>query len=441
MAAGSKISPRSNRLSAYSWKETSTKAEDWLPVLPRQEDLFRRSPGGAYQAQYNLPSNAATFGGNRMMAWEYGPSGHISLERVNSWLASLEQACIPPPDTIEFVNAYGNVVKMVRQPYEKKNPHNWSTKESSSSFSSPPPHSRTPMRNFLVKYSKSKTSLKEKGKSKALTTDEEKPFVLNKSKLTDEEECVVKQLVQRVSKAVDTVNAHKHEHPELNRVISEALEGNTWYNKPSLATKDLWLQDIGYPISNKTIAHPQKLEQLCKNQQNRKVTTINMPISNDIVNRFKEMDASADTILTQWNREETRPARAVGVPDILVNLREIGWVNHNPETPIWQIPRYCYLTAISDEGLQLGKWSSYPTIYSLSRFYGTWRRNVGFDIKDTENRQFHICLNPTGLGWARIDRLANSSLSYKCVGGEGLTSSIKMLDGTNYQEWAQKLEA
>ena len=96
---------------------------------------------------------------------------------------------------------------------------------------------------------------------------------------------------------------------------------------------------------------------------------------------------------------------------------------------------------ISDEGLQLGKWSSYPTIYSLSRFYGTWRRNVGFNIENTENRQFHICLNPTGLGWARIDRLANSSLSYKCVGGEGLTSSILMLDGTNYQEWAQKLEA
>ena len=66
---------------------------------------------------------------------------------------------------------------------------------------------------------------------------------------------------------------------------------------------------------------------------------------------------------------------------------------------------------------------------------------MGFDIGDTNNGQFHIHLNPTGLGWARVDRLANSSLSYKRVGGEGLTSSIKTLDGTNYQEWAQKLEA
>ena len=80
VAAGSKISPRSSRFSAYSWKETSTKAEDWLPVSPCQEDLFWRLPGGAYQAQYNLPANAVSSGGHRTMAWEYGPSGHISLE-------------------------------------------------------------------------------------------------------------------------------------------------------------------------------------------------------------------------------------------------------------------------------------------------------------------------------------------------------------------------
>ena len=283
------------------------------------------------------------------------------------------------------------------------------------------------MRNFSIKYSKSKISSKGKGKSKALTTDEEKPFVLNKSKITDEEECVVKQLVKRVAKAIDTMNAHKSEHPELDKVISQALEGNTWYNRPSLATKNLWLQDIGYPISNTTIARPQNQEQLYNNQLNCKVTMINMPTLDDIVNCFKELDTSADTISKRWNREDLKPARAAGVPDILVNLREIGQVNHNPETPIWQIPRYCYLAAISDEGLQQGNWSLYPTIYSLSRFYGTWRRNVGFDIEETANGQFHIRLNPTGLGWARIDRLANSSLSYKCVGGEGLMSSIKCL--------------
>ena len=29
------------------------------------------------------------------------------------WLASLNEASIPPPDTIEFVNTYGHVDKMV----------------------------------------------------------------------------------------------------------------------------------------------------------------------------------------------------------------------------------------------------------------------------------------------------------------------------------------
>ena len=260
------------------------------------------------------------------------------------------------------------------------------------------------MKNFLVKYSKSKTSLKGKGKTKALTTDEEKPFIPNKSKLTDEEECVVKQLVKRMTGAVDTIQAHKNEHPELDRVISQALEGNTWNNKPSLATKNLWLRDIGYPISNKVIAHPQNEEQLYKNQLNRKVTTNTLPTLDNIVNQFKEMDTKADTISEQkeyrlgkfkkadmltgdWNREDLRPARAAGVPGILVNLREIGQVNHNQETPIWQIPGYCYLAAISDEGLQMGKWSSYPTIYSLSCFYGTWKRNVGFDIHRRYRKQ------------------------------------------------------
>ena len=107
------------------------------------------------------------------------------------------------------------------------------------------------MRNFLVKYTKPKVS--SKGKGRAISTDEEKPFTF-KSKITDKEECVIKQYAKKATKAVDKLHAHKNEHPELEKVISQALEGNTWYNKPSLATKDLWLRDIGYPIFNKAIA-------------------------------------------------------------------------------------------------------------------------------------------------------------------------------------------
>ena len=47
-----------------------------------------------------------------------------------------------------------------------------------------------------------------------------------------------------------------------------------------------------------------------------------------------------------------------------------------------------------------------------------------------------------GKGWTEIDRLANQALTrYLRIGGEGLTSKLKEFDGTNYQEWASKMEA
>ena len=47
-----------------------------------------------------------------------------------------------------------------------------------------------------------------------------------------------------------------------------------------------------------------------------------------------------------------------------------------------------------------------------------------------------------GEGWTEIDRLTNQALTrYLRIGGEGLTSKLKEFDGTNYQEWASKMEA
>ena len=47
-----------------------------------------------------------------------------------------------------------------------------------------------------------------------------------------------------------------------------------------------------------------------------------------------------------------------------------------------------------------------------------------------------------GEGWTEIDQLANQALThYIRIGGEGLTSKLKEFDGTNYQEWASKMEA
>jgi hypothetical protein len=44
-------------------------------------------------------------------------------------------------------------------------------------------------------------------------------------------------------------------------------------------------------------------------------------------------------------------------------------------------------------------------------------------------------------GWARIDALARSSMSNWQIGGEGLSVSLSSFDGTNYQQWANRIEA
>jgi hypothetical protein len=44
-------------------------------------------------------------------------------------------------------------------------------------------------------------------------------------------------------------------------------------------------------------------------------------------------------------------------------------------------------------------------------------------------------------GWARIDALAKSSMSNWQITGEGLSASLPSFDGTNYQQWANRIEA
>jgi hypothetical protein len=44
-------------------------------------------------------------------------------------------------------------------------------------------------------------------------------------------------------------------------------------------------------------------------------------------------------------------------------------------------------------------------------------------------------------GWARIDALTRSSMSNWQIGGEGLSASLPSFDGTNYQQWANRIEA
>ena len=94
-----------------SWCETWMKAEDWLPVPKGQEDILQRGLGAGFRAQYRHPLKVIVDVDE--MASSHGAFGSMQMEQVNTWLASLESASIPLPDTIEFVNAYKCVDKMI----------------------------------------------------------------------------------------------------------------------------------------------------------------------------------------------------------------------------------------------------------------------------------------------------------------------------------------
>ena len=108
---GAKISPRLKTSPLPSWRETWTKAEDWLPVPKGQEDVLWRGLGAGFCAHYGYPLEVIVDVDE--MASSHGTFGSMWTERVNKWLTSLNEASIPPPDTIEFVNSFGCVDKMV----------------------------------------------------------------------------------------------------------------------------------------------------------------------------------------------------------------------------------------------------------------------------------------------------------------------------------------
>ena len=111
---GAKISPRLKMSPLPSWRETWTKAEDWLPVPKGQEDVLRQGLGPGFHVQYGYPLEVTVDVDE--MASSHGTFGSMWMERVNRWLADIRDTCIPLPDTIEFVNSFGRVDKMVRIP-------------------------------------------------------------------------------------------------------------------------------------------------------------------------------------------------------------------------------------------------------------------------------------------------------------------------------------
>ena len=93
----------------------------------------------------------------------------MQMEQVNTWLTSLLLASVPPPDTIEFINAYGSVDKMIRLPPKQTNVPKRTYKKSAPSPSLPPKCPWQSSSEFPIR------DRKGKGKAKSLS-DEDREF-------------------------------------------------------------------------------------------------------------------------------------------------------------------------------------------------------------------------------------------------------------------------
>ena len=110
--------PRLETSPLPSWNETWTKAEDWIPVPKGQEDVLQRGLGAGFCAHYGYPLEVVVDVDE--MASSHGTFRSSQMERVNMWLARLNETSIPPLDTIDFVNSFGRVDKMVHIPPKKQ---------------------------------------------------------------------------------------------------------------------------------------------------------------------------------------------------------------------------------------------------------------------------------------------------------------------------------
>jgi hypothetical protein len=158
---GAKYTPRSLSLLPCSWCETSMTAKDWLPVPKDEEDIFRWRLGAGFRAQYG--TSREVYGEVDGMASGDGAFGTTRMgveERVNSWLTSLYKNSIPAPDTIEFINAYGQVDKMYQLPKKTK-----ASQRASKKSSPPPPSPPKPFQTSSSEFPSRKTKKDIKGKS------------------------------------------------------------------------------------------------------------------------------------------------------------------------------------------------------------------------------------------------------------------------------------
>jgi hypothetical protein len=130
-----------------------------------------------------------------------------------------------------------------------------------------------------------------------------------------------------------------------------------------------------------------------------------------------------------------------------VNLQTWGNVKHSQQNPLWEVPGFCYLAAINIAIPCDKPWPANPTVQQMSRFGYKYRKLQSFKLIETIHGQHYTLVmdKPTtyrdNSGWRHVDYLARNNKFYMRVGGDGDKSDVKVLDGTNYQQWAPKMQA
>ena len=345
-------------------------------------------------------------------------------KRVLKWLASLDKNSIEKLGSIEFINAYGGVdqqykLKELAEIATKRKQFTNDTKSVKKGLIESRPTGIT----YTIK--------KDKGKGKAKEIYQET--------LKEKHEAIEK-IAKKIIKHVKGVLTFT-ESPKLDYKVNRA----PWSREqpPSHEGLNDWKVDL---INSIHAVAPEGDDE--RNHQQRHAAKFNglrhksQSLGPNASGPFKQENP---TEFFQPRKNSTVKPTSNHPGTTWVNLGTMGWVTHTKQNLVWNIDGYCYLAAINNEGLKNREWPKNPTLYSVSHFHYKYRKYVGFKVYKSTDSKFHLELDSEcklGKGWTEIDWLANqASTRYLRIGGKGLTSKLKEFDGTNYQEWASKMEA
>jgi hypothetical protein len=269
---------------------------------------------------------------------------------------------------------------------------------------------------------------------------------------TSEEDELVKKLTSEVTNQICGVMSFT-ETPRLDYVINQALAGDTWYSKPDndeTITND-WFRGLINDLSDVSIS-PTKENQLKK--ADKLVKSKSLPSSSKIKKKNQVdpiyNDAHKCAIIETIGREVRMAERyAIQKGDsFTVNLQMLGNITHSRQNPVWELPGFCYLATINIAIPSDKFWPANPTtVQQMSRFGYKYRKLQSFRLIETIRGQHYMLEmdKPTmyrdNSGWRHVDYLARNDKFYMRVGGDGDKSDVKILDGTNYQQWAPKMQA